>query len=530
MTDVTDADEATSAGQGGESGEARHHRRRQEGRRLRRESMERAFGDPLPGHPTNGEEGENDEHPYFANHAKGLPHNDLGEVDPAAYRAMVHAFRSGRPEDFERIPMGMPDARKQLNPQGGLAFNLQGPDPFSTVVRPAPRLDSAQNSAEMAELYWLALLRDVKFGEFETSPLVAEAAADMSTYSDFRGPKQGGRVTPATLFRGDTRGDLTGPFVSQFLLQDVQYGTTRIPHRHDTVLAGRDFGTAFDDYVALQRGAPRQTERDFANTRYLQTPRDLAHYTHFDLLYQPYLYAALIMLAMREYPAGLQDKGNPYRSSRNQVGFCAFGSQHLVTLLSDVANLAIKHTLFQQFHVHRRIRPEVLGGRLHVQLERSPGRYEGLIDREILESAVLDRIRSSHGSYLLPQAFPEGSPMSPAYHAGHCSVAGAGVTILKAWFDESFVLPRPVVPSEDGTRLVPYDGPPLTVGGELNKLAANIGAGRSAGGVHWRSDNTEGYRVGEAIALAMLRDQKDNHNEDDATFTVTTFDGETVTI
>ena len=39
------------------------------------------------------------------------------------------------------------------------------------------------------------------------------------------------------------------------------------------------------------------------------------------------------------------------------------------------------------------------------------------------------------GNWLLPMAFPEGSPMHPSYGAGHATVAGACTTILKAWFD-----------------------------------------------------------------------------------------------
>ena len=51
---------------------------------------------------------------------------------------------------------------------------------------------------------------------------------------------------------------------------------------------------------------------------------------------------------------------------------------------------------------------------------------------------------------LLPMAFPEGSPTHPAYGAGHATVAGACTTILKAWFDESFVIPNPVVTDATG--------------------------------------------------------------------------------
>src|SRR5438067_6893722 len=42
--------------------------------------------------------------------------------------------------------------------------------------------------------------------------------------------------------------------------------------------------------------------------------------------------------------------------------------------------------------------------------------------------------------------------------AGHATVAGACVTILKAWFDESFGLPDPMVPNSGGTALVAYTG------------------------------------------------------------------------
>jgi hypothetical protein len=51
---------------------------------------------------------------------------------------------------------------------------------------------------------------------------------------------------------------------------------------------------------------------------------------------------------------------------------------------------------------------------------------------------------------------------------------------LKAFFDESRVITDPVQPDPaDPTRLAPFSGPPLTVGGELNKLAVNFGFGRN---------------------------------------------------
>jgi hypothetical protein len=125
----------------------------------------------------------------------------------------------------------------------------------------------------------------------------------------------------------------------------------------------------------------------------------------------------------------------------------------------------------------------------------------------------------------------EGSPTHPAYGAGHATVAGACVTILKAWFDESYVLPNPVQPDSTGQTLVPYTGAEnLTVGGELNKIASNVALGRNIAGVHWRSDATESLLLGEALAITVLRDQKAQYNKQFAGFTLTKFDGTTITV
>lgn len=141
-------------------------------------------------------------------------------------------------------------------------------------------------------------------------------------------------------------------------------------------------------------------------------------------------------------------------------------------------------------------------------------------------------VHEKHSSFLLPQAFPEGSPTHPAYGAGHATVAGACVTVLKAWFDESTPITDPVVPDDAGTTLVPYkgaDSEQLTVGGELSKVAANVAIGRNMAGVHWRSDYSESVRLGEQVAIGILRELKCTSNER-FSFTLSRFDGTAITI
>ncbi len=408
---------------------------------------------PLADHPTNGDE---QLYPHkIASYSKGLPHNHLGEVDLVAYRSLTRALRTGRPADFERILLG--GGAKLVNPQAGLAFDMQGPDSHSLTMSPAPAFSSAEEAAEIAEDYWMALLRDVPFSEYDTHPLAHHAATDLSRFSDFRGPQAGGRVTPETLFRGETRGDLTGPYVSQFLWRDTPFGAERVVRQMQTAMPGIDHMTDYAEWLAVQDGElPGPGELDPV-PRYIRNGRDLGEWVHIDVLFQAYFNALLVLLSL----GAPFDERNPYVSSRTQMGFGTLGNPYVASVLCAVATRALKAVWYQKWHVHRRLRPEVFAARVHNHLTGA-ARYP--IHLEILHSAAVVEVRARTGSYLLPMGFPEGSPLHPAYGAGHATVGGACVTVLKAFFDEAFVLPDPVEASADGLSLRPYTGPDLTVG------------------------------------------------------------------
>jgi hypothetical protein len=486
---------------------------------------------PLPDHPANGDEDRYSSH--IANFSKGLPHNAQGEVDPQAYGALVAALTSGQWTDFEAVPMGCPDPatrRKFTNPESGAAFNLMGADSHHLAIPPAPRLDSAEQASEAVELYWKALARDVPFTQYDTDPVTQAAAADLSKMSDFHGPKSGGKVTTATLFRGITPGDVTGPFLSQFLLKPVQYGPQLIDQRVRTVAPGVDYLTDFASWLQIQNGfQPAGSDQFTSNTFYIRNGRDLANWVHRDVLFQAGLNAINVVLdsAGGKAPA---NPGNPYVNSLTQDGFGTFGDPYIAALVPEVAALALKSVWFQKWYVHRRLRPEAFGGLVH---NRVANKSDYPLHGDLLNSDALAAVSKKYGTFLLPQAFPEGSPLHPSYGAGHATVAGASVTILKAVFDESYVIPNPVVPSADGLTLVPYTGADanrLTVGGELNKLAANVAMGRNFGGIHWRTDYANSILLGEEVAIRMLMDMKLTYNEDFEGFTFTRFDGTRITV
>lgn len=469
----------------------------------------------------------------IGSYSKGLPHNSDGTVLRSAYDALLFALNTKQQSDFNYIPLG--GDRKFVNPQSGLAFDMEGADSHSFVIPPAPAFASREQAAEIAENYWMALLRDVPFSQYSASSMAQAAAADLTLFgADFKGAKSGGIVTTDTLFRGLTRGDKSGPYLSQFFYQPCSFGANKVSQKVQTAIGGQDYMTDYANWLTVQNGITPPFGNILDPTpRYRRNGRDIGQWVHVDVLFQAYFQAFLIL-------AGLNapiDDGNPYANNPTQDGFGTFGNPHIAALLCEVATRALKAVWFQKWFVHRRLRPEVFAERVDRTLYQNAG-YP--VNQEILNSlTTASRLGGfiTAGSAFLPQAFPEGSPTHPSYGAGHGTVAGACVTILKAWFKETTRLVdlgiTPLQPTDEGLNLIPYTGADandLTVGGELNKMASNVGIGRNIAGVHWRSDATESLKLGEALAISILRDQKGCYNENFTGFSLTKFDGSTITV
>ncbi|WP_375768284.1 vanadium-dependent haloperoxidase [Archangium gephyra] len=555
--------------------------RRVEERRLsaqatREKAARLAAERPHPDHFNNNDEVNYPDRPFIGNFSKGLKHDTLGDPDPISYGSLLRALESRDPGDFEEIlqPSG---ALKLVNPQAGLAFELSGPDAQAVTQPPAPRFDSKRAAAEMGELYWMALARDVPFSDYAAQAGVANSIIERAIRSlttEF--PLFGGTptVTARNLFRGIFPGDQVGPYVSQFLWKGnsdprkpdgkgrdadegyITYGAQVIDQRQWTVKgaelgAAADYLTQFTTWLAVQNGRDDRGKDQFDTTdrRFIRNLRDGANFVHFDQVVNAYLNAAFILLSEpmgnqlsgmgasrpqvdKEFPC---DQGNPYDppgtagDSRTQVGFTTFGPLHLLQLLIEVSGRAGRAVWWQKWGVHRRLRPEEYGGRVDNHLS---GRRTYPLDTSILTSlstGLLSPYFSERwGSFLLPQAYPEGAPLHPAYGAGHATISGACATLLKAYFDESAPIENPLMANADGTALVAYteaDRTQMTVGGELNKLASNIALFRNAAGVHWRTDYCESLLLGERVALGLLRELSLTVNEDDAFFLLTRFDG-----
>ncbi len=492
---------------------------------------------------------------FSCSYSKGLLHDGLGVPNAAAMLSLKNALTSGGVSDFANIVVGTPGGgpNSKLNgPQVALAFDLQGLDSHATVIPPAPTVDSAQTAAEQVEHYWGSLLADVPFTEYSTSAMVAQAVTDMNNMSFLSSPSNQEfpyPVTPQNLFRGQFipgDGNVQGPYVSQFLVQPTFFGSQLLNQQQQTFLAvgaglgGSNYMTSVKEYELVQNGGDSGRALAYDPTaRYLQNGRDLAAYTHVDVLYQGYFVAFLVLAGV----GAASNPGNPYIGSLTQKAFATLGGPDAAATIAEMATRALKAAWYHKWIKDLRLRPEEYGALVHARKTRSSPfpQAAGELHHDVLNSAAVALTFANYGSYLLPQAFPEGSPTHPCYPTGHGTVGGACITALKFFFDGSQRI-RPLLlaagrdvyqPSSDGLSLNTYTGSDrnnLDINGELNKLAYNISFGHGIhAGIHFRSSTYWSILLGEQVALSILQDRAKSYNEP-FTITLTKFDGTTATI
>ncbi len=498
-------------------------------------------------HTTNG-----DETAYVdksATYSKCLRQEQPGIVDPAAFQNFRNACgnSSGMPEgtaNYEVNPM-LGGVTRLNDPLGAFALQPVGDDSQDfgdAVVSPPPTVASAAYAVELVELYWASLLRDVPFTEYpENATAIAAADELTSLVANYAGPTSGGKVAPQLLFRGGFgpkpqyfAGENIGPYLSQLCIWPTSLGAQAIDQKMQTYMAGQDFMTDPAEWFAIQNGAaPTEQITIGDKRRYMHNGRGLAAFTHVDELYQAYLTAYLVIKTWK-LPA---NPGSPYNVYKNQQPFGTFGGPDIAATLGAIAKAAINAVWYQKWVVHLRHRPEAGGGIVQLMQTGFGGTIQAHVNPIVLNSEALKLSQLRNGSWLLSQAFPEGSPPHPAYPTGHGTVAGACITALKFFFDCSKKLEdlglTPLVPSPDGLLFEPYTGPDagaMTINGELHKLAHNISFGHGIhAGIHWRSDTDSSLLLGEAVALKFLQDQAFSYQEN-FDITLTKMDGTNVTL
>ena len=491
-----------------------------------------------------------------------LQTNSPGIVDLQAFQAFAKDLGQN---SVLRTPANMPPATplfeemgllggtiKLNGPQGAFVYQPIGKQSDSFTVVDPPPVHGNDYAVELIELYWASLLRDVPFTQYSVNPLAAQAVAELNdaiNIGSYHGPKPGGHVTPESLFRGGGNpfnragdyfpGEDVGPYLSQLCIWPTTFGAQGIDQRMQTYMPGQDFMTDLNEWSRVQNGrSPTRSIVADPTPRYMHNGRALAAFTRQDELFQAYFIAYLVLKSWQLSP----NPGNPYVGYKNQQPFGTFGGPDIAATLGAVAKAAINAVWWYKWKIHLRHRPEAGGGLVHLKNTNAANlpAAAAVLQPNILESNAVQTSAARYGrtgpgsgpSYMLSQAFPEGSPPHPAYPTGHGTVAGACITVLKFFFDcnvkiTNFV--QPAVPSDDGLTLVPYNGADadqMTVNGELHKLAHNISFGHGIhAGIHWRSDTDKSLLLGEQVAIAFMKQQCTFYEERFNNLVITKMDG-----
>jgi hypothetical protein len=138
-----------------------------------------------------------------------------------------------------------------------------------------------------------------------------------------------------------------------------------------------------------------------------------------------------------------------------QSGGVSFGAADILDQVARSANAAMKAAWYHKWLVHRRLRPEEAGGRIHHHLT---GTKAYPLHPKLTNSAVLERLYSTQGSYLCPQADPEGCPTHPAYPGATATIGGAGCGCSRRCSTPTSCSPTRWCPATTGCRCGPGRG------------------------------------------------------------------------
>jgi len=438
---------------------------------------------------TNGDTNKYKHKNYLASFKKGLK-QDMNDPNVGNYNFKLMKFFLDN-ENYNGLNF-LPNASKIIklvDPYSYDSKQMYGKVPQLTHTIVPPKYDSSDFAWYQLELYTMSLLRNYDFRNYAKVPNIDNYISLLNTYR----PNGIAPITTDNLFRGQSDGDQIGFYLSQFLLVTIPVWTEPITQFFPPY-SNVNFLTSISDYESVYFDGIVPGKITFTNPEYIRCGRSLLTLVHKDSPFQIMIHTSVIL--WNNYASSFV---SPYAST-NIAGFNDFSLPMVQSILVMACSLAVRTAFYHKFRLHTVLRPEEFG----YNIETGVKGY----DKSVLNmNAILTDVKNANGTLLMPVGYPEGAPCHPSYPSGHATIAGAGITVLKAFFKECSPISSPVVPSSDGTKLVP-DISILTIGGELDKLASNMSFGRNWAGIHYRMDAQFGITLGEEIAISILRDVK----------------------
>ena len=417
------------------------------------------------------------------------------------------------------------------------------------IVPEAPHLCVSELAADMAENYALSLLRKRGLADLDdphcavwidsaTHFTLHELLCDLRSLAWFDQTRSlpeiagdaeaeqrralrwnaDGQLTLRTLFNCGVALRGTQTRVSRFWSGD-HAGTVTDPVRRPP--APDAPMSVWLDWCGRHSGATLQTPPEREGAIDPGTLEDMSGGLHETPAGRPFYNAALKALAHRAaLDGGLALSEPMWRGPR------------LLALMAEAETRARRAALDLLMSRSRLARPAVTAARMTVWLAREErgneptnALYRAAAD-ELAECApnLLYWVSRDNGtlrgcqrfdtSLFLPLAEPERQAVPPSDCASHVVVAGAMATLLKAVFDTS---------RRAQIQMVGTMGPAQALGEEADRMASNIALARIVSGGWHPAENIQQLRLGQAIALQVLRETLETDNRS-ATLDLTDFD------
>ena len=407
-------------------------------------------------------------------------------IDSTNYAKFISEITAGNTRRLTSIAIDPSSQMKWIDPITKYAVSLTCPFPYTLPFTPFPEVGSREGFCDLFEVYFMSWLRDLPFYEYTNpSNFLASYVTKVLNYLNQMMPNNNNfshplPATAANLFRGKTKGDLLGPYVSQFLIHKPRFNyhtafTASLPQFKAAIPAdnevlehymynnapltatnldtsgsnlGRsDFGMTEAEFINIQNGFIKggvtlpAGYKPFTVNRCVMTGRDLATIVHADYPSELLTRAVEILLTN----GAPLSKNNPYVKKILGSGygsFVQFSGVEVHNLMGEVTRESLKAVWYFKYH-NMRMRPEEFAGKIHFQKKNStnviPNLSQDYITNILNDHKAFNEIQGVTNSYLLGLIYPEGAPIHPSYPAGHAIIAAACVSVMKALFDEDYL-------------------------------------------------------------------------------------------
>lgn len=365
----------------------------------------------------------------------------------AVIAALAQPTIEGLQRAFNSLSIG---ARRLVDPRASLG-------PARVQLQPMPAIDSPITAAETLEVGLMAALRDQPLADLAPDPAHAAILNAIAPTVFPRDPAGLFRLSPAD----------RSARVGRLLTRPIPTGWSTIGFTPR--LRAGSYGATESAWQSWQGGyipAPQQFD---PNAPLAVTGRWLASLVHQDA---PYLIPLMVSQQLLAAKAPLS---NRFPVQVTETPFVAGGGAVALQCGIAASCQAAMRDAWRYKWTLNRPRPDQLW-RLGI---------EGRLHPDFLAKGqpIIDLV----GPFL-SSCYAEGAPIHSDYPAGHAVIAGAGFTILKAWFTNGPVQALEI-----------YD-----LHHELNLMAWHMAVGRSWAGIHTRSSLLAGLALGEVHAVAHL--------------------------